>query len=61
MQPLSLRKELVRCDQEIAAAQSALFAGSIPMVDALLWYCDWYRERELLLEAAEIDAELPRS
>ena len=59
-QSLSLRAELARCDHEIAAARGALFTGSIPIADALLWYCDWCRERELL-ESAEIHAELPEA
>ena len=59
-QSLSLLADLARCDHEIAAARRALFTGSIPIADALLWYCDWCRERELL-ESAEIHAELPEA
>lgn len=50
---LLLPAEFTRCDQEITAAREALLTGSIPLLDALLWYCDWHRERELLLESAE--------
>jgi len=48
-----LLEELMRCDREIAAALDALLTGSLPILDALLWYTDWYRERELLLAGPE--------
>jgi len=38
-------KNLERCDREIAAAMEALLTGSAPIVEALLWYTDWCRER----------------
>jgi hypothetical protein len=44
----TLTEELARCDREIAAARKALLTGSVPSLDALLWYTDWCRERELL-------------
>jgi hypothetical protein len=47
---LLLPAEFTRCDQEITAAREALLTGSIPILDALLWYCDWQRERDLLLD-----------
>jgi hypothetical protein len=49
--PTKLGEELERCDREIAAAMKALLTGSAPIVDALLWYTDWCRERELILLA----------
>jgi hypothetical protein len=48
-----LAEELERCDREIAAAMKALLAGSAPIVDALLWYTDWCRERKLILLASD--------
>src|SRR5690348_9751987 len=45
--------ELSRCDREIAAAMNALLTGSVPIVDALLRYNDWCRERELILLALD--------
>jgi hypothetical protein len=47
--PTKLAVELGRCDREIAAALKALLTGSVPIAEALLWYTDWYRERELIL------------
>jgi hypothetical protein len=52
-----LAKELERCDREIAAAMEALLTGSAPVDDALLWYTDWCRERELILLASDEDAD----
>lgn len=49
--PTKLAEDLERCDRDIAAAMKALFTGSAPIVDALLWYTDWCRERELILLA----------
>jgi len=49
----ALAEELERCDREIAAAMDALLTGSAPIVDALLWYTDWCRERELILLASD--------
>ena len=51
--PTKLVEELERCDREIAAAMKALLTGSAPVVDALLWYTDWWRERELILLATD--------
>jgi hypothetical protein len=48
-----LAEELRRCEREIAAAMNALLTGSVPIVDALLWYTDWCRERELILLALD--------
>ena len=53
------RRELERCDREIAAAMDALLTGSVPIGDALLWYADWCRERELILFASE-ESEIGR-
>jgi hypothetical protein len=50
---------LERCDREIAAAMDALLTGSVPIDDALLWYTDWCRERELILLASE-ESEIGR-
>jgi len=50
-----LAEDLERCDREIAAAIEALLTGSAPIVDALLWYTDWCRERELILLASDED------
>jgi hypothetical protein len=47
-----LAVELERCDREIAAALKALLTGSVPITEALLWYTDWCRERELILLAS---------
>jgi len=46
--PAKLAEDLERCDREIAAARKALLTGSVPFLDALLWYTDWCRERDLL-------------
>lgn len=43
-----LAEDLERCDREIGAAMKALLTGSVPIVDALLWYTDWCRERQLI-------------
>jgi hypothetical protein len=51
--PTKLALELERCDREIAAALRALLNGSVPIVEALLWYTDWCRERELILLASD--------
>jgi len=51
--PAKLAGDLDRCDGEIAAAMKALLTGSVPIVDALLWYTDWCRERELILLASD--------
>ena len=51
--PTKLALELERCDREIAAALQALLNGSVPIVEALLWYTDWCRERELILLASD--------
>jgi hypothetical protein len=59
--PTKLEVELGRCDREIAAALKALSTGSVPIAEALLWYTDWCRERELILLAsgeAETGVEL---
>ena len=48
-----LAEDLMRCDREIATALEALLTGSIPILDALLWYTDWCWERELLLAGSE--------
>jgi hypothetical protein len=48
-----LAKDLERCDREIAAAMKALLTNSEPIIDALLWYTDWCRERELILIASD--------
>ena len=53
MRPRGLAYDLMRCDREIATALDALLIGSIPILDALLWYTDWCRERELLLAGSE--------
>jgi hypothetical protein len=53
-------EELERGDREIAAAMKALLTGSAPIVDALLWYTDWYRERELILLASN-ETEIVRT
>jgi hypothetical protein len=58
--PTKMAEDLERCDREIAAAMKALLTGSAPIVDALLWYTDWCRERELVLLAAE-EAEVVRT
>jgi hypothetical protein len=50
-----LAEDLERCDREIAAAIEVLLMGSVPIVDALLWYTDWCRERELILLASDED------
>jgi hypothetical protein len=46
-------EDLERCDREIAAAMEALLICSVPIVDALLWYTDWCRERELIVLASD--------
>ncbi len=51
--PAKLAMELERCDREMAAAMKALLTGSVPIIDALLWYTDWCRERELILLASD--------
>ncbi len=51
--PAKLAGELERCGREIAAAMKALLTGSAPIVDALLWYTGWCRERELILLASD--------
>ena len=51
--PTELALALERCDREIAAALRALFNGSVPIAEALLWYADWCRERELILLASD--------
>lgn len=51
--PTKLVEDLERCDREIAAAMKALLTGSAPMVDALRWYTDWCRVRELILHALD--------
>lgn len=51
--PAKLAEDLDRCDREIAAAMKALLTGSVPIVDALLWYTDWCWERELILLASD--------
>ena len=60
-----LAGELERCDREIAAAIEVLVTGSVPIGDALLWYTDWCRERELILASEEAQettaAEWPRT
>lgn len=55
-----LTEELEHCDREIATAMAALLTGSAPIVDALLWYTDWCRERELILLASD-EAEIGRT
>jgi hypothetical protein len=52
----ALKRELGRCDREIAAEGEALLTGSAPILDALLWYTDWCHERELLLHRLGVDA-----
>jgi hypothetical protein len=56
-QQTELAKDLERCDREMAAAMKALLTGSAPVDDALLWYTDWCRERELILLASDEDAD----
>jgi hypothetical protein len=56
-QKTELAKDLERCDREMAAAMEALLTGSAPVDDALLWYTDWCRERELILLASDEDAD----
>lgn len=51
--PTKLALALERCDREIADALRALLNGSVPIVEALLWYTVWCRERELILLAAD--------
>jgi hypothetical protein len=54
-----LAEDLERCDREIGAAMKALLTGSVPIVDALLWYTDWCRERQLILLASD-ETEIAR-
>jgi hypothetical protein len=51
--PTRLALALERCDREIAASLRALLNGSVPIVEALLWYTDWCRERELIILASD--------
>ena len=56
-QTTKLAEDLERRDRDIATAIEALVTGSAPIVDALLWYTDWCRERELILLASDEDAD----
>ena len=53
IRPKGVAEALMRCDREIATALDALLTGSIPILDAILWYTDWCWERELLLAGSE--------
>jgi hypothetical protein len=47
---------LQHCEAEIATALAAVLTGSLPLEQALLYYCDWCLERRLIISANATDA-----
>ena len=51
---------LQHCEDEIATALAAVLTGSLPLEQALLYYCDWCLERRLIISATATAARHPR-
>ena len=51
---------LWRCDAEIATGLTAVITGTLPLQQALLYYCDWCRERLFILSASTRLTDQPK-